>query len=212
MRLSYLFSECLAAPYIRLSDGVDYAIKRQGGTLMLYFEASDGADDWQKNLDFPAAAYKRQGKAVFYVHRGFLRAWRIAEREVAAAVADPALRALTVVGYSHGAALAVLGHEYVWYHRPDLRPRLVGYGFGCPRVVFGGGATRLAERWDRFTVVRNVDDLVTHLPPAFLGYRHVGRLMTIGERGRYSMTEAHRPENILAELLRVEREERGERI
>ena len=203
MRLSYLFSQCLTAPYTRLADGVDVAAERRGGALTLYFEASDGAADWQKNLDFPAAAYRRQGRPVFYAHRGFLRAWRIAEREVAATLADKALRTITVVGYSHGAAIAVLAHEYAWYHRPDLRHSLTGFGFGCPRVLFGSGAARLAERWENFTVVRNIDDLVTHLPPTFLGYRHVGRLLEVGKRGRYTRTDAHRPENIRRELVRA---------
>ncbi|MBQ2719730.1 MAG: hypothetical protein IJF73_06655 [Clostridia bacterium] len=205
MRLSYLFSECLAADYVTLAGGVDYAAKRRDGVLSLFFEASDGAADWRKNLDFPAAAYRRHGRTVFSAHRGFLSAWRVAEAAVAPLLADPTLTGITLVGYSHGAAIAVLSHEYVWYHRPDLRPRLTGYGFGCPRVVFGGAARRLAERWERFTVVRNLDDLVTHLPPAVLGYRHVGRLLEVGERGRYSATDAHRPENLLAELLRAER-------
>ncbi len=204
MRLSYLFEECLAAAYTRLGESVDYAIRRQGSALYLYFESSNGAADWRSNLDFPAVAYKRHGKTVFLAHRGFLEAWRIAEPTIADAVLDPTLLSVTVVGFSHGAALGVLAHEYVWYHRADLRPRLTGVGFGCPRVIFGGGARRLAERWEGFTVVRNIDDLVTHLPPTFLGYRHVGKLLEIGERGRYSRIDAHRPENILCELRRLE--------
>ncbi len=58
----------------------------------------------------------------------------------------------------------------------------------------------LQERWERFTVVRNLDDLVTHLPPGLLGYRHVGRLLEIGKRGQYSPVEAHLSENYLREL------------
>jgi len=58
------------------------------------------------------------------------------------------------------------------------------------------------RRWERFTVIRNLDDLVTHMPPAVLGFSHVGELLEIGEKGRYSRVDAHRPENILAELER----------
>ncbi len=204
MRLSYLFWRCLSIPYTHAALGADYALERVGHTLYLYLEASDGREDWGHNLDFPITAYRRQGKTVFRAHRGFLAVWRALEAELGPTLCDPALTALTIVGYSHGAALAVLAHEYVWYHRPELRPRLTGIGFGCPRVIFGTAAARLAARWERFTVVRNIDDIVTHLPPAVFGYRHVGQMLEIGARGRYARIDAHRPENILRELKRLE--------
>jgi hypothetical protein len=59
------------------------------------------------------------------------------------------------------------------------------------------------SRWERFTVIRNIDDIVTHLPPRALGYTHVGHVLEIGEKGTYSRVDAHRPENILAELKRA---------
>ena len=203
MRLSALFDHCCHIPYTHTPEGIDYAFRREGRHLYLYLEASDGVCDWLRNLDFPAAAYRRDGGAVFYAHRGFLRAFRVIEPLLAKVTADPTLTAVTTVGYSHGAAIGVLAHEYFWYHREDLRPHLLGYGFGCPRVLFGGGRRALAERFSRFSVIRNLDDLVTHLPPAALGYYHVGNLIEIGERGRYSRTDAHREENIARELERA---------
>ena len=203
MTLSALFEKCLAAPYTHTPEGIDYAFHREGRHLYLYLEASDGVADWLRNLDFPAAAYRRDGRAVFYAHRGFLRAFRVLEPLLAEVIRDPTLAAVTTVGYSHGAAIAVLAHEYFWYHREDLRPCLLGYGFGSPRVLFGGGRRALAERFSHFSVIRNLDDLVTHLPPAALGYYHVGRLIEIGERGRYSRIDAHREESIARELARA---------
>ena len=117
---------------------------------------------------------------------------------------DLNVKEITVVGYSHGAALAVFCHEYVWYHRPDLRKTLVGYGFGCPRVVWGDLSSEVSDRWAGFTVIRNQEDLVTHLPPVAFGYRHVGNLLEIGEKRKYSAIDAHRPENIRRELRAYE--------
>ena len=111
-----------------------------------------------------------------------------------------------MVGYSHGAALAALCHEYVWFNRPDLRDSLEGYGFGCPRVFWGVKRQVSRARWEKFLVVRNIDDVVTHLPPAALGFSHVGELLEIGQRGKYGMIAAHRPENILTELRNYENE------
>ena len=58
------------------------------------------------------------------------------------------------------------------------------------------------NRWRNFTVVRNIDDLVTHLPPASMGYRHIGKLLEIGAKGRYADWDAHKAKNIEKELRR----------
>ncbi len=203
MTLTELFLRCLEMPYTTLAEGADVAIERIGATLYIYLEHSDGGEDWRNNLDFPTVPYRPMDTPVWRAHRGFVRVWRAIETHLASTVADPTLENIVTVGYSHGGALAVLCHEYVWYHRPDLREQIEGYGFGAPRVVWGLLPTALAARWDRFTVVRNLDDLVTHLPPRALGYTHVGRMLEIGEMGRYSRIDAHRAENILAELERA---------
>ena len=201
MKLSALFEKCLHAPYIHVGEGADYYVERVGSTLYIYLEASNGGEDWKNNLDFPKRPYCREEECPFRAHRGFLRVWESLSPVVASMIVDTSVKKVVNVGFSHGAALAVLCHEYVWGRRSDLRSVIEGYGFGCPRVVWGAHP---AERWERFTVVRNIDDLITHLPPAILGFRHVGQMLTIGERGRYSRIDAHRPENILTELRRHE--------
>ncbi len=191
----------MTTPYIHVENGASFAAEQPGNRLQLYFEASHGATDWKNNLDFPAKPYRRMDDRIWFAHQGFLKVWKSAEEYLEEMIKDPAIREIVIAGYSHGAALAVLCYEYVWFHRPDLRTRLTGFGFGCPRVVWGFAPR---ERWAGFTVVRNTDDLVTHLPPAVLGYTHIGHLLEIGEKGRYSSIDAHRPENILTELKRYE--------
>ncbi len=206
MTLSTLFETCLTIPYTRVDDHADYAPVREGSTLCLYFECSNGAVDWRHNLDFPARPYRRMGQTAWFAHRGFLRVWQALEPHIAPLVADQTIKRAVLVGYSHGAAVAALCHEYVWYHRPDLRGALEGYGFGCPRVFWGLCPQEIRTRWASFTVIRNLNDIVTHVPPALLGFSHVGYMLEIGARGRYGMINAHRPENILAELRARERE------
>ena len=206
MKLSYLFSRCLTADYRHVEDGASYALSRTGNTLTVFLECSNGAVDWLNNLDFPARAHLRKGKRAYFCHRGFLRVFSSLLPYVAEAVESKLYRRIECVGYSHGAALAVLLHEYIWEFRPDLREGgLFSWGFGCPRVLWGVYTSAFLDRFREFTVVRNPDDAVTHLPPALLGYRHVGQMLTVGERGKYSGTDAHRPENIKAELLSYER-------
>lgn len=204
MKLSHLFENCLNAKYVQVENAVNYSVERVCSTLYIYFEWSKGCADWKNNLDFPAKPYKRMGDEIWFAHRGFLRAWKTVEGYVSDSVTDRAIKKVVTVGYSHGAALAALCHEYVWFNRPDLRDRIEGYGFGCPRVLWGVRTKRLAQRWGRFLVIRNINDLVTHLPPAVFGFSHVGELLEIGERRKYGMIDAHRPENILAELYNYE--------
>ena len=204
MNLYDLMYECLNTAYTQVGKNASYAVKRGGPCLYIFFEHSRGRDDWLKNLNFPARPYRFATSERWYAHRGFLSAWHELEDTVSAYIRDTSVKRIVIVGYSHGAAIALLCHEYVWFNRPDLRDTLESFGFGAPRVIWGQCCKGVAERFENFTVVRNIDDIVTHLPPAFLGYRHMGKLVTVGEWGKYSGIDAHRPENILAELCKYE--------
>lgn len=182
-------------PYIHMENGLDYATRTSGDTLYIYFEDSDGALDWKNNLDFPIKSHGN-----FFAHRGFLRIWESAKPLLEGQILDTRYAKIVISGYSHGAALAVLCHEYAYQMRGDIRHSIEGYGFGCPRVLWGIKAREHRQIWQNFTVIRNIDDLVTHLPPAFLGYFHVGMLLEIGEWKKYTSIDAHRPESYTREL------------
>ncbi len=199
------FERCLHATYTELENGASVAAEQEAGCLYLLFQHSHGMTDWLNNLNFHAVPY-REMQPVWQCHEGFLKVWKSARPFVEEAVAQ-ALRAgvreACIIGYSHGAALAVLCHEWFFYHFPTLRTHLSGYGFGCPRVLYGCLPPRIAQRWERFFVVRNLDDVVTHLPPRAMGYCHVGNLVEIGSADRYSPIDAHRPENYEKELKEI---------
>lgn len=196
--------QCIRIRYLQTGVSANYAWKRDKDTLYIFFEKSNGSNDWKHNLDFPAKPYKRMGKTVWFAHRGFLKVWKEIEPVLADIVADTSVQRVIIAGYSHGAALALLCHEYVWYWRPDLRYALKGYGFACPRVFWGIRFADLKVRWNTFTVIRNLNDIVTHLPPRILGYSHMGNILEIGEKKKYSSVEAHYAENILTELRAYE--------
>ncbi len=206
MSLLYLFQQCLNIHYSQVGISANYALKREGSTLYIFFQDSKGAHDWRANFNFPAIAYKRMGKTIWFAHRGFLREWKTIEPKLACAIADNDVKKIIITGYSHGGALALLCHEYVWSHRPDLRDSIAGYGFGCPRVYWGFKSKEIKSRWENFYIIRNIDDLFTHLPPRIFGFSHVGKLLKIGSRRKYTMLEAHYADNILAELEILEKE------
>ena len=197
--LAELFEGCLLQRYWHTDTGESWAAERKGDRLCLWFEHSNGAGDWLSNLQFGAVPY-REMDPPWKCHAGFLRVWRSLKPLVEPLLLDPTLAGVQIVGYSHGAALAVLCHEYVRFRRRDLRDRLLSVGFGCPRVLYRCVPPEVAQRWEQFYMVRNLDDLVTHLPPRTLGFCHVGNLVEIGAYGRYSALDAHRPESYRAEL------------
>lgn len=193
MDLSELFSLTLHARYVTVKNDASFAFYQKDGTLYILFEQSRGATDWANNLNFPALPYRDMPHR-WMCHRGFLTVWKSAEPYIAEALRDAPAR-ITVSGYSHGGALAALCHEYIWFHHPEKRDTLAGFGFGAPRVLWRlPGTIWPKERWRSFTVVRNLDDAVTHLPPALFGYTHVGNMLEIGRKGRYTSIDAHRPE------------------
>ena len=200
MNILQLFQKCVNAEYIHVENSGDYYVERDDSTLYIFLECSNGHEDWENNFDFPAKPYKRMGKTVWFAHRGFLKVWKSIEDHLNPYIMDPEVKKIVTVGYSHGAAMAVLCHEYIWYNRPDLRDNIDGYGFGCPRVFWGIKPKHIKIRWNRFAVIRNIDDIITHLPPALLGYSHVGTVQEIGTEDKYSPVNAHRPENIEFEL------------
>ncbi len=200
MNLYCLFEKTLNANYTHVENSGDYATIRDGEALYIFLECSHGNEDWKNNLDFPIKFQFRDDDIHFRCHRGFLRVWESIRNHIKSDIMDTGVKKIVISGYSHGAGIAVLCHEYAYHHRPDLRGSIEGYGFGCPRVLWGRNARKIAHRWADFYVIRNYNDLITHLPPAVFGYFHVGKRVDIGVKGKYNMIDAHRPENYLIEL------------
>ena len=181
--------------YVQVENAGDYAVRREGDLLKIFFEWSDGGEDWKNNFDFPAKPYKGM-ENLWFCHRGFLRVWKSIEPYVVDAISDPTVRKIEIAGYSHGAAIALLCYEYCVFHRPDAV--VEGVGFGCPRVFWGIIPEAVKERFSGFKVVRNGNDIVTHVPPALFGFRHISEVVKVGESE--GLVKDHYPEKYLANL------------
>ncbi len=202
-KLHELFQKCISVDYIHISESADYFIEEKDGILYIYLQSSNGVEDWINNFDFPPVPYKKIGGRLCFCHKGFLRVWRAVMPRIEPLISDSGIRGVITVGYSHGGAVAALCHEYVITARPDLIENCSGFGFGAPRVLWGRRRAAITDKWRRFTVLKNIDDIVTHLPPRAFGFFHPGPIAEYGEKGKYSPVDAHRPENILAELEKL---------
>lgn len=193
---------------VKRADGkktyeVDYKFEEDIAerTLYIYFEPSDGDIDWRVNFAYWRKPYKDMVVG-YRVHGGFLESWRLIDDAIGAKIREVdegremtedwrwnwKWQKIVIVGYSHGGALAALCHEYVWFNRADLRTQegaLIGISFDGPRI-YGGlwVPAALKERWAHFYVIRNQNDLITHLPPVILFFRHVGNLIKVGAQAR----------------------------
>jgi|TARA_R110000822_G_scaffold259221_2_gene384357 triacylglycerol lipase len=84
-------------------------------------------------------------------------------------------RKLSICGHSLGGAMATIAGSRLMEHKPVL------YTFGSPRV---GNSTFVKECADleHYRFVNN-NDLVTVIPPWFMGYRHHGQVMYFNYNG-----------------------------
>ncbi len=104
-----------------------------------------------------------------------------------------------MAGHSYGAALAVtLRRRPRRYHYPCLDYEVLL--FGCPRV--GNRAFRKSYNKRVFKTLRveNGNDIVTKVPPALWGFRHVGVKIHVGAPrlpGVVSLNQ-HRPQYYVA--------------
>ena len=194
-----LFLECLDKDYQTVENAASFHAEIENGTLRLFFEPSNGEEDWINNLNFRVRPYDDMDP-VWYCHAGFLKVFKSLLPYIMPHILDPQTRRAVITGYSHGGALAILCHEAMVFHRPELVRHVKTFAFGAPRVLFGTVPVAVRARFSELYLIQNAGDAVTHLPPALLGYRHVGHKILIGQKGAYSPIDAHRPESYLAAL------------
>lgn len=160
-----------------VGNETQYGIKIEENKLYLIFQGSVQKEDWLYNFDFMVKPYKNM-PTKWYVHKGFANCWKLARDEILEIVENTIEnRQLIILGYSHGAGLALLAHEFFEYN--GYSP--VTYGFGCPRILWLP-KKEILKRFRNVTLVRRKGDLVTHVPFSWLGFVHATKLLKIGSK------------------------------
>jgi predicted lipase len=161
-------------------SGVQYFLRKNKDTLWITFRGSDSPRDWKTNFTFWKKTIPYDNTATkIRVHTGFLNAYKSPSvRDLILAEAARDVRTIKITGHSLGAALAVLCAVDVQYNRPDADIEVVL--FGCPRVGNRAFALSYNKRVDKTLRVEYGNDVVTKVPPAAFGFRHVGAKLHIG--------------------------------
>jgi hypothetical protein len=168
--LKEYFMRTLIGPWVKAGKECQYKITADNEHIYLFFQGSSQRLDWIRNFMFwpwPVKPYKKMISR-WFAHYGFVKCWKEAQDKIVSDVLSHLRgRSLVIAGYSHGAAIALLAHEYFTYHGYDP----IGYGFGCPRVLWMPGKV-IKNRLKKFHVIRNRGDIVTHVPPVLMGFGH----------------------------------------
>lgn len=187
------FYATTSGPWITSGDDVQYRLE-PGPVTRLFFQQTVSKSDWLANFDFPAAPYKDMPKK-WYVHRGFKRLWKSVEDEILPIILEA--KRLEVYGFSQGAPLACLAHEAFTFKR-GFHPRTTV--FGSPRFLWIKGAADVLSRFDGVRNLQVRGDLVTHVPPEWMGYLHVGEVLRMGPSRIIPRPKYHYPSEYIAEL------------
>ena len=161
--------------FLPAKAGTQGFIARKGDVAVIAFRGTEPDDrrDVLTDLDFPPKRWAEGGS----VHSGFADALKEEEAwpEVESHLPTDA-STLYVTGHSLGAALATLAAS-------KLKDRFTMlFTFGAPRVGNARfGKTIPDERHQRY---RNCLDLVTRIPPEFLGFVHCGTRHYIDSEGK----------------------------
>lgn len=172
-------SFCRGKTYYNNSDTA-YCVNITPKAVTIVFRGTDSKDEWRSNFRVckKKIPYNNVNSPV-RVHCGFIDTYKRADvRDKIHSLIPKDVCRVIVTGHSRGAALALLCALDVQYNFPDKS--VEAYLFGCPRV--GNAAFKKSYNHRVFKTLRidNGNDIVTKLPPAILGYRHVGTRISIG--------------------------------
>lgn len=160
---------------------VSYHVRVKGDTLIIAFRGSDSKKDWSFNLDFFKKVIPYGNKCSgIRVHSGFISAYKSENvRGIIRSFVSNKIKKIRLTGHSYGAALAILCAIDLQYSFSDRDYEVVV--FGCPRVGNSAFRNSYNKRIFKTLRVENAGDIITKLPFAFMGFRHVGaRLLLKG--------------------------------
>lgn len=184
-------------------SGVQCFLRQSGDRLSIAFRGTDTMQDWKTDFSFwrKKVPYDNTASKI-RVHNGFISAYKSpAVRDRIQRHVTKEIRRIHICGHSFGAALTILCAVDLQYCYPDRDIEAVA--FGCPRV----GNAAFQKSYDKRVIktlrVENGNDIVTKIPFASWGYRHVGGRLHIGPPRIFGLLSPsqHRPLNYYGALL-----------
>jgi len=166
--------------------------------IVIVFRGTEDTLDWMTNVNARFVALQGGTR----VHTGFFQAyWPIRDVmfDFIREALKEKLRPIYITGHSLGGALALMATaELANDEDATVRDCIAAcYTFGCPRA--GDSSFDLYVKAPLYRITNGVD-LVPAIPPAILGYRHVGDTRYFGKSGT---SPVRRSPNILQKTWRT---------
>lgn len=112
-------------------------------------------------------------------YRGFLLKYLAVRDDIERLIEEHRPTRIKLVGHSGGGAMASLAFLDLYPRYSELDVQVIT--FGMPRVFNRHGRRWFEEQDEQLLRIVNRRDIIVGLPPALFGYRHVGRLVRMGE-------------------------------
>lgn len=150
------------------------AVTLPGNIYGIAFRGTEGVHD----AIWDARAFPTRHPKLGLVHRGFAAGVTAIWPAISASMPDKAM-AIAFTGHSKGGSEATLAAAIAVSEGYNVKWLIT---FGSPRVAASRRVENILLR-GRVTILRyvNLGDSVTSVPPWWLGYRHVGTAIEVGE-------------------------------
>jgi len=183
-KLVDLFRRIVSGSWVNGAIDTQYRLTVTGDVAEIVFMGSVSWVDWISNFMFWKVPYKDM-PVKWRAHAGFLDSWKAVKDEIINGLHG--CRCVKVYGYSRGAAIAVLAHEWFAFNGYAVETRV----FGCPRAIACKPDSAMLERFKTLHVYNNKGDIVTMLPPKLFGYKDVGNIVRLGTGFRIPCAKWH---------------------
>ncbi len=184
-------------------------LRIKDATMTVTFRGSDSEKDCKADFQFwkTCVPYGNFDSDI-RVHSGFIGTYKSknVRGEIHKAIKKYNIKKVVLTGHSYGAALAVLCAVDLEYNFPKNDYEVIV--FGCPRVGNAAFCRSYNLRVFKTLRIENIGDIVTMVPFSFMGYKHVGACLRIGEKSDKSFfkmpsLKAHTLQRYYSNIWRV---------
>lgn len=186
--------------------GVQYSVRVKGNQLTIIFRGTDSFIDVMTDLRFwkktiPYGNYQSKIR----VHSGFINAYKSEDvRSEIHTFMTEEIEKVRITGHSYGAALACLCAIDLQYNFPEKDYEVAL--FGCPRLGNAAFQRSYNKRLFKTVRVENGNDLISKIPFAWMGFRHVGTRFHVGALRLFGAAsfKQHKAQSYYEQILKLQ--------
>ncbi len=154
--------------------------------FVVAFQGSVSKEDWDDNFKFKLESFNEKMitpydvKSNIKVHKGFLEQWMNVRDLLFKKFEESGKEKAIFLGHSLGAALSTLASLDFQYNYLRLQKNeILNFAFALPRVGNSDFVKSYNNRVPNTYRFNYLNDIVTRVPPVWLGYKHVSNTIEL---------------------------------